>query len=286
MAAEAVRDPDAAVRRITGRGAGHNGCMPRRRPAAGGRIGRRAPLPRSWGRFIVPARFACKITICEGAAAMVAKKTAARVRRPGDPRLRLPRRSAAARRAREDGGEQRDGKAAAKKRPEAEQAGTDPGAQGHQEGRPKKATKKAAEKTVAKKAAAKKTAQEHGRNKKTPRRTRRQDGEKTAAKKTRPRRAPPEAAKNTAKKAGAAQAAKQTGATRWLPRRRRHGHGGEDRRVPKARVAAAAPGELAVRPGEDPWTPEEVDEARAELTARGPAAAHRARVVRGRRSPV
>ncbi|OKJ80519.1 DNA-binding protein [Streptomyces sp. TSRI0107] len=36
--------------------------------------------------------------------------------------------------------------------------------------------------------------------------------------------------------------------------------------VPKARVAAAEPGELAVRPGEDPWTAEEVEEARAELT--------------------
>lgn len=35
--------------------------------------------------------------------------------------------------------------------------------------------------------------------------------------------------------------------------------------VPKARFAAAEPGELAVRPGEDPWTPEEVAEARAEL---------------------
>ncbi|AGS68998.1 DNA-binding protein [Streptomyces collinus Tu 365] len=35
--------------------------------------------------------------------------------------------------------------------------------------------------------------------------------------------------------------------------------------VPKARLAAVEPGELAVRPGEDPWTPEEVTEARAEL---------------------
>ncbi|MFE0692018.1 TraR/DksA C4-type zinc finger protein [Streptomyces xiamenensis] len=34
--------------------------------------------------------------------------------------------------------------------------------------------------------------------------------------------------------------------------------------VPAAR--AAAPGELPVRPGEDPWTPEEVAEARSELT--------------------
>ena len=35
--------------------------------------------------------------------------------------------------------------------------------------------------------------------------------------------------------------------------------------VPKARLAAAEPGELAVRPGEDPWTPDEVAEARVEL---------------------
>jgi RNA polymerase-binding protein DksA len=35
--------------------------------------------------------------------------------------------------------------------------------------------------------------------------------------------------------------------------------------VPKARLAAADPGDLAVRPGEDPWTPDEVAEARAAL---------------------
>jgi RNA polymerase-binding protein DksA len=34
--------------------------------------------------------------------------------------------------------------------------------------------------------------------------------------------------------------------------------------VPAARIAAA-PGTLAVLPGEDPWTPEEVEEARSEL---------------------
>lgn len=38
--------------------------------------------------------------------------------------------------------------------------------------------------------------------------------------------------------------------------------------VPAARaVATTAPGELPVRPGEDPWTPEEVAEARNELTS-------------------
>ena len=35
--------------------------------------------------------------------------------------------------------------------------------------------------------------------------------------------------------------------------------------VPKARLAAVEPGELAVRPGEEPWTPQEVEEARADL---------------------
>ncbi|MFD0393102.1 hypothetical protein ACFQ3Z_13560 [Streptomyces nogalater] len=39
----------------------------------------------------------------------------------------------------------------------------------------------------------------------------------------------------------------------------------EQTAVPKARAGAAEPGELAVRPGEDPWTPQEAGEARAEL---------------------
>ncbi|MER7974439.1 TraR/DksA C4-type zinc finger protein [Streptomyces sp. NPDC096080] len=39
--------------------------------------------------------------------------------------------------------------------------------------------------------------------------------------------------------------------------------------VPKARVVTAEPGELAVRPGEEPWTPAEVEEARAELLTEG-----------------
>jgi RNA polymerase-binding protein DksA len=67
-----------------------------------------------------------------------------------------------------------------------------------------------------------------------------------------------------AKKAGAARAAKQTGATTVVAKKT-PGTATTDTAVPKARVAAAEPGELAVRPGEDPWTPEEVAEARAEL---------------------
>ncbi|OIJ91474.1 DNA-binding protein [Streptomyces sp. MUSC 14] len=73
------------------------------------------------------------------------------------------------------------------------------------------------------------------------------------------------AGKSTAKKAGAARAAKQTGATTVVAKKTPGTATAEQTAVPKARLAAAEPGELAVRPGEDPWTPEEVAEARAEL---------------------
>ncbi|NUO42111.1 MAG: TraR/DksA family transcriptional regulator, partial [Streptomyces sp.] len=73
------------------------------------------------------------------------------------------------------------------------------------------------------------------------------------------------AAGKTAKKAGAAQAAKQTGATTVVAKKTPGTATAAKTAVPKARLAAAEPGELAVRPGEDPWTPEEVAEARAEL---------------------
>ncbi|WP_306183508.1 TraR/DksA family transcriptional regulator [Streptomyces sp. MK5] len=72
--------------------------------------------------------------------------------------------------------------------------------------------------------------------------------------------------KSTGKKAGAAQAAKQTGATTVVAKKTPGTATAATTAVPKARVAAAVePGDLAVRPGEDPWTPEEVAEARAEL---------------------
>ncbi|MES9522056.1 TraR/DksA family transcriptional regulator [Streptomyces capoamus] len=70
---------------------------------------------------------------------------------------------------------------------------------------------------------------------------------------------------STAKKAGAARAAKQTGATTVVAKKTPGTATAAQSAVPKARVAAAEPGELAVRPGEDPWTPEEVAGARAEL---------------------
>ncbi|MCX5344133.1 TraR/DksA family transcriptional regulator [Streptomyces atratus] len=84
------------------------------------------------------------------------------------------------------------------------------------------------------------------------------------------------AAKKASKKAAAAatvaaESAEQTGAhtvvaKKSAARTRTAGKGAAP--VPPARgVATTAPGELAVRPGEDPWTPEEVEEARAVLSS-------------------
>ncbi|WP_460108982.1 TraR/DksA family transcriptional regulator [Streptomyces sp. YKOK-J1] len=75
------------------------------------------------------------------------------------------------------------------------------------------------------------------------------------------------AGKSTAKKAGAARAAKQTGATTVVAKKTPGTAAAKQSAVPKARLAAAEPGDLAVRPGEDPWTPEEVADARTELSS-------------------
>ncbi|PWI08020.1 DNA-binding protein [Streptomyces sp. NWU339] len=73
------------------------------------------------------------------------------------------------------------------------------------------------------------------------------------------------AGRGTATDAGAAGTATQTGAT-TVGAKKTPGTATEAKTaVPKARIAAVEPGDLAVRPGEDPWTPEEVEEARAEL---------------------
>ncbi|MFF1713021.1 TraR/DksA family transcriptional regulator [Streptomyces sp. NPDC058268] len=140
--------------------------------------------------------------------------------------------------------------------------------------------KTAAKKAVAKKAVAKvadigkKTAAGAGED---------AAGEAAAAKAAPPAKKAPAAKKTAAKKStakkgtakktaataaeGAAQAAETTGATTVVTKKT-PGTATAAKKptaVPKARAAAAEPGELAVRPGEDPWTPEEVGEARAEL---------------------
>lgn len=157
----------------------------------------------------------------------------------------------------------------------------------------KTATSEAADaKTVAPKAAVSKTAAKKATAKKAP--AKKAVARKTVGKKAAVAEAAPEetgaakggttkkaGAKRAAKKSsstaktavasaaqGAAQAAKTTGATTVVAKKT-PGTATAAKKptaVPKARVSALVePGELAVRPGEDPWTPEEVADARAEL---------------------
>ncbi|MFE5144071.1 TraR/DksA C4-type zinc finger protein [Streptomyces fagopyri] len=76
-------------------------------------------------------------------------------------------------------------------------------------------------------------------------------------------------AKKTAASAAedAASAAKTTGAPTVVAKKTpgTATAAGKPTALPKARISAVEPGELAVRPGEDPWTPQEVADARAEL---------------------
>ncbi|MCX4867664.1 TraR/DksA family transcriptional regulator [Streptomyces sp. NBC_00257] len=130
-----------------------------------------------------------------------------------------------------------------------------------------------ATKTAAKKAAARKTAAKKTASRKAAAVEQADAGPEAPLKKAPAKKS---AAKKASKKAadaaeGAAEAAGKTGAhtvvaKKSAARTRTAGTGAAP--VPPARGAAAtAPGELAVRPGEDPWTPEEVAEARAELSS-------------------
>ncbi|MBT1102307.1 TraR/DksA C4-type zinc finger protein [Streptomyces sp. Tu10] len=121
------------------------------------------------------------------------------------------------------------------------------------------ARKTAAKKVTAKKAAAKKTVAQQAAV-----------GEKPAAKKSTAKKS---AAKKASKKAAAtateaARAAEQTGAHTVVAKKSASRHAaGAQATAPVPPARAAAPDELAVRPGEDPWTPEEVTEARTLLTS-------------------
>lgn len=119
--------------------------------------------------------------------------------------------------------------------------------------------KTAAKRTTAKKAVAKKTVAQKAAV-----------GEKPAAKKSTAKKS---AAKKASKKAAAAateaaRAAEQTGAHTVVAKKSASRHAaGAQATAPVPTARAAAPDELAVRPGEDPWTPEEVTEARTLLTS-------------------
>ncbi|MER6142867.1 TraR/DksA C4-type zinc finger protein [Streptomyces sparsogenes] len=147
-----------------------------------------------------------------------------------------------------------------------------------------RAPAKGAAKTSAKNAVAKPAAAERAT---THRVTAEDTGAKdSGAKKTPARKSPARkspAKKTPAKKATAAKAApaeqavpaKKTGARKVVAKKTPSGAPTAKQApetpgaVPKARagVGPAAPGDLAVRPGEEPWSPEEVAEARAELLA-------------------
>ncbi|WP_371622944.1 TraR/DksA C4-type zinc finger protein [Streptomyces sp. NBC_01116] len=131
---------------------------------------------------------------------------------------------------------------------------------------PKRAApeKAAARKTAAKRTTAKKTASKKTAAKKTA------TGEKPAAKKSTARKSAAKKASRTAAVAAteAAPAAEQTGAHTVVAKKSASRHAaGAQATAPVPPARAAAPDELAVRPGEDPWTPEEVTEARTLLTS-------------------
>ncbi|MGW1505422.1 TraR/DksA C4-type zinc finger protein [Streptomyces mirabilis] len=134
------------------------------------------------------------------------------------------------------------------------------------------ATKGATKKAVAKRAVAKKSVAKEAVTKEAVARkavAKKADGKSVARKSSGTARKSTSTAKKSVASAaeGAAKAAKTTGATTVVAKKTPGTATAAQNptAVPKARIAAVEPGELAVRPGEDPWTPEEVAEARAEL---------------------
>ncbi|KPI12632.1 TraR/DksA C4-type zinc finger protein [Streptomyces mirabilis] len=132
----------------------------------------------------------------------------------------------------------------------------------------KGATKKAVvKKSVAKKSVAKEAVTKEAVARKTV--AKKADGKNVARKSSGTARKSTSTAKKSVASAaeGAAKAAKTTGATTVVAKKTPGTATAAQNptAVPKARIAGVEPGELAVRPGEDPWTPEEVAEARAEL---------------------
>ncbi|WP_274029584.1 TraR/DksA family transcriptional regulator [Streptomyces sp. MMBL 11-1] len=123
--------------------------------------------------------------------------------------------------------------------------------------------------SAAKKAAAKKSTTKSTTKKSTARKTtaaaRKATAKKAAARKSTAEKA---SEKGAAAATEAARAAEQTGAHTVVAKKSASRHAaGAQATAPVPPARAAAPEELAVRPGEDPWTPEEVTEARTLLTS-------------------
>ncbi|WP_431044907.1 TraR/DksA family transcriptional regulator [Streptomyces sp. P1-3] len=131
-----------------------------------------------------------------------------------------------------------------------------------------KTAAKAAEKTAATKAVARAPGEKAAKKAATKTAKKAAPARKTAANKTTAKKATVK--KVTAKTAAPAKKAvpaKKTGARTVALKKTPDESVGTDRgtAVPPARAGAAEPGALAVRPGEEPWSAEEVAEARAEL---------------------
>ncbi|MEU9790990.1 TraR/DksA C4-type zinc finger protein [Streptomyces sparsogenes] len=129
---------------------------------------------------------------------------------------------------------------------------------------PATAARKAAKSTVGKKAAAERAPAKNAVDKPTA--ARKSPAKKTPAKKATAAKAAPAEQAVPAKKTGARKVvAKKTPSGAPTAKQAPEAPGP----VPKARAGAGpvAPDDLAVRPGEEPWSPEEVAEARAELLA-------------------
>ncbi|GAA3172643.1 MULTISPECIES: TraR/DksA family transcriptional regulator [Streptomyces] len=130
-----------------------------------------------------------------------------------------------------------------------------------------------AKKTAAKKTAAKKTAAKKAVAKKAPAKTaaaKKAQVKKAQVKKAVAKKAPAKkaAAKAPAKKATAAKAAaRKTGAKTVVAKKTAAATAAHGTKPAVPAALTAAPDDLAVRPGEDPWTPQEVDEARTGLLA-------------------
>ncbi|MEU1331848.1 TraR/DksA family transcriptional regulator [Streptomyces sp. NPDC005865] len=146
----------------------------------------------------------------------------------------------------------------------------------------KTATKKATpKKTATKKTATKKAAAKKAAAKKPPAKAeppaeapaKKSAAKKSATKKTAAHKRATKKSTSTVKETAAsaaedaAEAAETTGATTVVAKKTPGTATAAKTAtaLPKARGTAAVPGELAVRPGEDPWTPAEVAEARTDL---------------------
>ncbi|MFI6941011.1 TraR/DksA family transcriptional regulator [Streptomyces sp. NPDC050418] len=121
------------------------------------------------------------------------------------------------------------------------------------------AKKTAATKTAAKKVAAKKTAAKKTTAKKAPAKKAAADG--AGSRPEGKAQSKPDSSEQAAKQTGA----KSVGAKKAVKTVETAASAKGGGAVPKARTVPAAPGELAVRPGEDPWTEEEIAEVRTEL---------------------